>query len=83
MRYFTLKERSLVRTLQNVCSLLKKDGEFIVFDHVNPGDTPISLKLPEELLKKLREFQSKFKHRKITYNDLGKGRIRTSLRDFL
>lgn len=74
--------RALVGTLQNVYSLSKKDGEFIIFDHVNPGNTPISLKLPEELLEKLLEFQSKFKPRKIKYDDLCKGRIRISIRDF-
>ena len=73
---------ALIRTFQNVFSLLKKDGEFIILDHFNPGDVPISFRLPEELLKKLREFQSKFKPRKITYYDLGRGRIRTSMRDF-
>jgi len=73
---------ALVRTFQSVFGLLKKDGEFIIFDHVNPGDTSISLRFSEEMLKKLREFQLKFKPRKITYNDLSKGRIRTSMRDF-
>jgi SAM-dependent methyltransferase len=79
--YFKGKH-ALVRTLQSVRSLLKKGGEFIVFDHVSPGDTLISLKLSGELLGKLREFQSKFKPRKIAYDDLGEGRIRTSMRDF-
>jgi SAM-dependent methyltransferase len=73
---------ALVRTLQKVCSLLKKDGEFVIFDHVNPGDTPISLRLPQELLKKLREFQSKFKPRRIAFTDLSRGGIRTNMRDF-
>jgi len=73
---------ALVRTFQSVFGLLKKDGEFIIFDHVNPGDTSISLRFSEEMLKKLREFQLKFKPRKITYNDLSKERIRISMRDF-
>lgn len=73
---------ALVKTLQNVYSLLKKEGEFIIFDHVNPGNSQISLRLPNELLKKLREFPSKFRPRRIDYDDLGEGRIRTSARDF-
>ena len=36
---------ALVRTLQKVCGLLKKDSELVIFDHVNPGDTAISLEL--------------------------------------
>jgi len=74
--------RALAMTFQNVFGLLKKDGDFLIFDHVNPGDTSISLKLPRELLEKLREFQSKFKPRRITYDDLGRGRVKTSVRDF-
>lgn len=73
---------SLVRTFQNVFGLLERDGEFIIFDHVNPGETQISLKLPNELLKKLCVFQSKFKSRKINYDNLSRGRIRISMRDF-
>ena len=73
---------ALSRTVQNVFGLLKEDGEFIILDHVNPGDASISLELSEELQMKLLEFQSKFKPRRITYCDLGKGRIRTSMRDF-
>jgi len=38
--------RALAMTFQNVFGLLKKDGDFLIFDHVNPGDTSISLKLP-------------------------------------
>jgi len=74
--------RALLSTLQNVFCLLKKDGEFIIMDHFNPGDAPISFKLPEELRSKLLEFQIKFKPRKVTYHDLGEGRFRTSMRDF-
>jgi len=74
--------RALAMTFQNVFGLLKKDGDFLIFDHVNPGAASISLRFSEELLGKLREFQSKFKPRRITYYDLGRGRIKTSVRDF-
>lgn len=72
---------ALARTFQNVFGLLRKNGEFLIFDHVNPGDTSISLRLPGELLDRLREFQLKFKPRGIAYDDLGGGWIRTSVRD--
>jgi SAM-dependent methyltransferase len=74
--------KALIRTFHNVFHLLRKDGEFIILDHFNPGDTPILFKLPEELPKKLREFQSKFKPRKTAYYDSGEGWIRSSMRDF-
>jgi len=73
---------ALARTFQNIFNLLKENGKLIIFNHVNPGGTQVSLKLSEVLLKKLQEFQLKFKPRKITYDDLGKGRICTSLRNF-
>ena len=73
---------ALTSTFQNVFGLLKKDGEFIILDHFNPGDTPISFKLPEELREKLLEFQTKFKPRKVTYHDLGEGQFSASVRDF-
>jgi len=74
--------KALIRTFQNVFHLLKKDGELIVLDRFNLGNAPISFKLPEELRNILREFQSRFKPRKITWQDLGEGWIRTSMRDF-
>jgi len=43
---------ALAKTFQNVLGVLKKDGEFLIFDHVNPGDTSICLKLPSRLLEK-------------------------------
>lgn len=74
--------KALITTFQNVSHLLRKDGEFIILDHFNPGDASISFKLPEELRRKLREFQSKFKPRKTTYYDSSEGWIRSSVRDF-
>jgi len=74
--------KALNRTFQNVCHLLKKDGELLILDHFNPGDAPISFKLPEEMRNRLREFQSKFKPRKITYYESSQGWLKTSLRDF-
>ena len=74
--------KTLVRTFHSVAQLLRQEGKFIILDHSNPGDTPISFGLPEELHKKLREFQTKFRPRKIAYSDLGSGWIRTSMRDF-
>jgi len=74
--------KTLNRAFQDVYHLLKKDGELIILDHFNPGDAPISFKLPEEMRNRLREFQSKFKPRKIIYHESEDGWLRTSLRDF-
>lgn len=72
----------LVETLQNIRRLLRKGGELVIFDHVSPGDAPVLLGLSEEMLKRLCEFQSKFKYRKITFKKHDEGLVRISMRDF-
>lgn len=74
--------QALKTTFRNVSDSLRKNGEFIILDHQNPGDAPIKFTLPKELQKKLLEFQMKFKPRKVSYNYLGQGRFSASMRDF-
>ena len=73
---------ALIHTFRNVHSVLRSDGEFVIFDHVSPGDVPILVRFSSEILTKFREFQMKFKHRKIIYQDHGKGLVGLSMRDF-
>jgi ubiquinone/menaquinone biosynthesis C-methylase UbiE len=72
----------LVQTLTNVWSSLKSGGEFIIFDHVSPGDNRVLIKLSSEMLVKFKEFQRKFKYRRISWRDQGDGLISLSMRDF-
>jgi SAM-dependent methyltransferase len=74
--------RILVQTLANVWSSLRSDGEFIIFDHVSPGDNPVLIKLSSNMLVKFKEFQRRFKYRKISWQDQGDGVISLSMRDF-
>jgi len=79
----SLKETcALIQTLKGIHSSLRSGGEFLIFDHVNPGDVPIIVRLSEERLAKLREFQMKFKYRKVTCQDRGEGLVSLSMRDF-
>ncbi len=82
--FVRLRERGYRARMVSISHLqqLKKGGELIILDHFNPGDAPVSFKLSEELRRKLREFQSKFKPRKIIYYDIAEGWIKTSMRDF-
>ena len=57
-------------------------GEIIILDHVSPGDSLIQVEFSEEMLTKFMEFQAKFEHRKIIYQDHDGGIISISLRDF-
>lgn len=73
---------AIVEVLKSVHSALRGHGEFIIFDHVSPGDVPIRIRLSGERLAKFREFQRKFKQRDVTYQDRGNGLIGLSMRDF-
>ncbi|UCF58503.1 MAG: class I SAM-dependent methyltransferase [Candidatus Bathyarchaeota archaeon] len=73
---------ALIQILGNAADLLRSGGEFVIFDHVNPGDTQILVKLSAARLAKFKEFQAKFKHRMITCQYHGEGLISTSMRDF-
>ncbi|MCW4021144.1 MAG: class I SAM-dependent methyltransferase [Candidatus Bathyarchaeota archaeon] len=73
---------SFLRTLKRVHDVLREEGYFIILDHVNPGGTLITLRLPKGFTNKLCEFQCKFKARRVKYEDLDRCRIRISMRDF-
>jgi len=73
---------TLIRTLKNIHNSLGSGGEFILFDHISPGDTPVQIRLSDGRLAKFREFQAKFKHRKVTCQYRGEGLISISMRDF-
>lgn len=73
---------ALIHTLKQVCNSLRSGGELILFDHVSPGDAPILIRFSNDRLAKLKEFQTKFKHRKVTFQDRGDRLISISMRDF-
>jgi len=75
-------DRVLVETLQNIRETMSQGGEFVIFDHCSPTGDPVLVRFSKERLGKLREFQAKFRHRKITFEDRGEGLVRISRRDF-
>jgi len=75
-------ERELLATINGVHNLLQEGGVFIVLDHRNPGEAPISVHLSRELLEKLRYFKLMFKPRRISYEILDNEWVRISMRDF-
>jgi ubiquinone/menaquinone biosynthesis C-methylase UbiE len=75
-------EKELLATINGAYGLLREGGELIVVDHRNPGETPISVRLSEDLLKKLRHFELRFKPRKISFEMLDDRWVRISMRDF-
>jgi ubiquinone/menaquinone biosynthesis C-methylase UbiE len=75
-------QQEMLTTINNAYDLLKEGGQFIVLDHRNPGGTMISVRLSEDLLEKLRYFQSRFRPRKISFETLDDEWVRISMRDF-
>lgn len=73
---------ALIRTLKGIHDSLVRDGEFILFDHVSPGDTPLLIRFSDDKLSKLKEFQTKFKLRRVNFQDHGEGLVSISMRDF-
>jgi ubiquinone/menaquinone biosynthesis C-methylase UbiE len=63
----------LVKTLRNIRKSIRQGGEFVIFDHLSPGEAPVSLQLSDEMLTRLREFQAKFQYRQISFHDYGDG----------
>lgn len=78
----TKGDRVLVETLQNIRKTMSQGGEFVIFDHCSPTGDPVLVRFSKERLGELREFQAKFRHRKIAFEDHGEGLVRISRRDF-
>lgn len=74
--------RALFHLLRSVRAVLKPHGQFIIFDHVNPGEGSVEVKLTDDLLKKLEIFRERFRRREIKYKTLENRWVNMSLRDF-
>jgi len=72
----------LLDLFKSVRAILKPDGQFIVFDHVDPGGGLVEVRLTDDLLKKLGIFRERFHPRRIKYKILGNRWVNVSLRDF-
>lgn len=70
-------------TLTRVYELLRKGGQFIIFDHCNPGSTPIDAYFPPQIQKKLTYFIQHFQPRTIKFQSLENGWVRMSQQDFV
>ena len=72
----------LAKTLRNIRRAIRQGGELVIFDHLSPGEAPVSLRLSDEMLTRLSEFQAKFQFRRIDFHDYGDGLVTMSRRDF-
>jgi len=77
-----MSKKQLLDLFKSVRAVLKLDGQFIIFDHVNPGDDLVEVKLTDDFLEKLEIFKGRFRPRKIQYKILGNRWVSISLRDF-
>ncbi|MFW9792801.1 MAG: class I SAM-dependent methyltransferase [Candidatus Thorarchaeota archaeon] len=72
----------LSRTIEEIGTLLREGGAFIIMDHQNPGDELVNVNLNEQMLLQLERFQNSFEYRPFSFVDLDDGWIRISIRDF-
>lgn len=75
-------EQELLATIKAIYNLLQEGCMFIVLDHRNPGEAPVSARFSKELLEKLDYFKLRFKPRKIYYEITDEECVRISTRDF-
>ncbi|MFX0115081.1 MAG: class I SAM-dependent methyltransferase [Candidatus Hodarchaeota archaeon] len=68
-------------TIKQVKRVLKEGGVLVVLDHQNPGEGSIELKLPQDMIEKLRLFQTLFQVRNIAFEALPNSWTRITLRD--
>ena len=75
-------EEALLVTIEEISSLLREGGVFVVLDHQSPGCKSIEANFTIQLIKQLERFQKLYEYRPFTFDVLEDGWIQISLRDF-
>jgi ubiquinone/menaquinone biosynthesis C-methylase UbiE len=80
------EESQLPRTLSEIRRILVGGGKYLLVDHLDAGEGEVLVRLPDEKIRQLQEFEDKFKYYPATHECTGDNRIRISkrcLQDFL
>ncbi len=71
----------LLSTIEEIGTLLREGGAFVIMDHQNPGDELIDVNLNDQMFLKLERFQNSFEYRPFNFLVLDDGWVRISMRD--
>ena len=74
-------EKGFYDTLTQIKKVLKEGGVLVVLDHQSPGEGNIEIKLSNNMIEKLRQFQTLFQVRDINFEVLPDNWIRLTLCD--
>lgn len=80
------EENQLKRTLSEIRRILVDGGKYLLVDHLDAGEGEVTVKLPDEKIRLLQEFENKFKYYPATHERTRNNHIRISkrcLQDFL
>ena len=80
------EESQLPRTLSEIRRILVDGGKYLLLDHLDAGEGEVMVRLPDQKIQQLQEFEDKFKYYPATHKCTANNRIRISkrcLQDFL
>lgn len=71
----------LLSTIEEIGTLLREGGAFVIMDHQNPGDELVDVSFNDKMLLQLERFQNSFEYRPFSFVVLDDERVRISMRD--
>jgi ubiquinone/menaquinone biosynthesis C-methylase UbiE len=80
------EENQLKQTLSEIRRILVDGGKYLLVDHLDAGEGEVTIRLPDEKMRLLQEFEDKFKYYPATHEGTGNNLVKISkrcLQDFL
>jgi ubiquinone/menaquinone biosynthesis C-methylase UbiE len=80
------EEAEVAGTLSEIRRILTDGGKYLLLDHRDAGEGEVVVRLPEETMRQLEEFEAKFKYYPATHERTGDDLVRISkrcLQDYL
>ena len=80
------EESEQQRVLREIRRILVDGGRYLLLDHLDAGEGEVVVKLPEEGIHQMQEFERKFEYYSAAHQVIGDGEVRVSrrcLQDFL
>jgi ubiquinone/menaquinone biosynthesis C-methylase UbiE len=80
------EDNQLPKTLSEILRILVDGGRYFLLDHLDAGEGEVMVRLPDEKIRQLEEFEGKFKYYPATHECTSNDRVRISkrcLQDFL